>query len=418
MKKLVTVMTMFTLLTSSLVFAGGSKDEKKDQGPVTLSFYTNLTDVLADQLQKMCNEWAAETGNKVEFSAPGSSYEELMKTKMAANELPDLFTTHGWSVKRYSEYLLPINDQPWAPKINPQIKPVITDKNGKMYVLPMDVNIAGIVYNVDVLKKAGVDVDNIKTWDDFDKACAKIKVSGVTPLHMGGKDSWTIGQFFDWAAPSYFVTNEKTNERTDLKNGKFNEDLWKDLAQLLADFVAKGYFNQDCLTADYLSDAKAIAAGESAFGFYGNYFYSAALQYNKDANLGLMPVPCRTADDQPTLISGEWTAVGVWKDSPHRDAAVSFLNFLARPENIQRIASTSGSPAGLTGVVSDMGKLKPYYDKYATVKTFPYFDREYLPSGMWDVMCATGADILAEKPNAVGNAAKVMKQNFDDKYMK
>jgi ABC-type sugar transport system, periplasmic component len=406
------------LAAVTIGITGCGKQGKKKTGPVTLSFYSNMTDVQADLQQTLSNEWSAATGNKVEFSAPGASYEELLKTKMAANELPDLFTTHGWSVMRYSEYLMPVNDLPWAADINPQIKPVITDKNGKMYVLPMDVDIAGIVYNADVLKNAGVDVDSIKTWSDFDKACAAIKASGVVPIHMGGKDNWTIGQFFDWAAPSFFVTNTAANERDNLKNGKFNAQLWEQLSQLLADFVAKGYFNRDVLTADYLSDQQAIASGKAAFGFYGNYFYNSAMQYNKDARLGMMPIPSRSSDDEPSLISGERTAIGVWKDSLHKQEAVEFLNFLAKSENVKRVASLSGTPAGLVGVTAEMGTLKQYYDKYAAVKTYPYFDREYLPSGMWDVMCSTGADILAGKPNAVKNAAKVMEQNFNDKYTK
>lgn len=36
---------------------------------------------------------------------------------------------------------------------------------------------------------------------------------------------------------------------------------------------------------------------------------------------------------------------------------------------------------------------------------------------MWDVMCSTGADILAQKDGAVENAAKTMEQNFNDKYV-
>jgi len=28
---------------------------------------------------------------------------------------------------------------------------------------------------------------------------------------------------------------------------------------------------------------------------------------------------------------------------------------------------------------------------------FPYFDRVYLPNGMWDVMCKTGTALLAEQ---------------------
>jgi len=233
---------------------------------------------------------------------------------------------------------------------------------------------------------------------------------------MGGKDSWTIGQFFDWAAPSFLITNDEDNQREELKSGNFSVEKWEEVAQLMADMVAKGYFNSDALTADYQSDLKALAGGTAAFGFYGNYAFNAAKEYNPDAKLGMMPVPSKDSSDAPTLISGERTAVGVFNDSEHKAAAIEFLNFLARPENIARMAVSDGSPAGLTTATADLGDLKPFYEKYADVETFPYFDRVYLPSGMWDVMCATGADILAEKPNAVANAAKTMAENFNDKF--
>jgi len=417
MKKLLTV-ALVAAMGIGCIFASGSseKSNAKEEGPVTLTFMVNMTNTQADLLQQISNEYEAESGNKVEFSAPGSSYEELMKTKMSANECPDLFTTHGWSVLRYSEYLEPINDLSWAGDINPQIKPVITDDDGNMFVLPMDVDVAGIVYNVSVLEEAGVDVDDIKTWDDFQDACAKIKAIGKDPIHMGGKDSWTIGQFFDWAAPSFLITNDEDNQREELKSGNFSVEKWEEVAQLMADMVAKGYFNSDALTADYSSDLKALAGGTAAFGFYGNYAFNAAKEYNPDAKLGMMPVPSKDSSDAPTLISGERTAVGVFNDSEHKAAAIEFLNFLARPENIARMAVSDGSPAGLTTATADLGDLKPFYEKYADVETFPYFDRVYLPSGMWDVMCATGADILAEKPNAVANAAKTMAENFNDKF--
>ena len=93
------------------------------------------------------------------------------------------------------------------------------------------------------------------------------------------------------------------------------------------------------------------------------------------------------------------------------------MNYLARPDVLKGLAEAAGNKAGLNGVSADVGKIGEYYDKYADVEAFPYFDREYLPSGMWDVMCSTGADILAQKDGAVENAAKTMEQNFNDKYV-
>lgn len=391
--------------------------EKSSSGSdVTITFATNVVGERANALEAACKKFEEETGYTVDFQAPGESYEELMKTRMSANELPDVFTTHGWSVARYSDYLMPVNDLPWASDIDEQIKPVITDAEGNMFVLPVDMDIAGIVYNVSVLEEAQVNPDEIKTWDDFSAACEKIKAAGKTPVHIGGKDNWTIGQFFDWAAPSYYVTDAANSQADALKNGTFDTETWEKVAGLLDSWVKAGYLNEDSLTADYNSDIQTLADGTTAFCFYGNSAVVDARSVNADAKIGMIPIPAASAGDEPSLIAGEDIAVGVWKDSPVKNEAIELLNYLARPEVTKGIAEAAGCKTGITTAQSEIGEIGTYLEKYADVETFPYFDREYLPSGMWDVMCATGADILAQKDGAIENAAKTMEQNFNDKY--
>lgn len=387
-----------------------------ENASVELTFMTNVVGQKAEALEAAIKGFEAETGYSVEFSAPGSSYEELMKTKMSSNEMPDVFTTHGWSVARYSEYLMPVNDMPFAERISDQIKPVITDKEGNMFVLPIDADIAGITYNVDVLKAAGVDPDSLKTWDDFAAACETIKATGVAPMHIGGKDTWTIGQFFDWVAPSFYVTNEATSKADELKAGTFDSATWCEIAQMMSDWTAAGYFNPDVLTADYNSDMEALATGKTAFCFYGPSAIMDAHGKNAEANLGMMPIPAVSADDEPSLIAGEDIAVGIWKDTPNAEAAQELLEYLARPEVAAEICKAAGNSSGLKDVDVELGDIKTYFDKYKDVETFPYFDREYLPSGLWDVMCSTGAEILAQKSGAVENAGEVMAQSFNDKF--
>lgn len=420
LKKVIAVVLATGMVFSLAACGSDSKDEDSDagkSGDVTITFSTNAVGGKADALQAACEAFEEETGYTVDFQAPGESYEELMKTKMSANELPDVFTTHGWSVARYSDYLEPVNDMEWAGDINGQIKPVITDKEGNMYVLPIDMDIAGIICNMTVLEAAGVNPDDIKTWDDFAAACDKIKAAGKTPIHMGGKDNWTIGQYFDWAAPSYYVTDDAASQAEDLKAGKFDTAAWEKVAGMMDEWVKAGYFNEDVLTADYNSDTQALAQDEAAFCFYGNSSIVDTLNVNPDAKLGMIPIPAAVEGDEPSLIAGEDIAVGVWKDSKVKDEAIELLNYLAQPDVAKTICEAAGNKSGLNGVETEIGEIGTYYDKYADVETFPYFDREYLPSGMWDVMCSTGADILAQKDGAVENAVKTMEQNFNDKYV-
>ena len=109
---------MAAILAAGMVFSlaacgsggGENGDDSGNSGDVTITFSTNVVGAKAEALEAACRDFEEETGYTVDFQAPGESYEELMKTKMSANELPDVFTTHGWSVARYSDYLMPVND--------------------------------------------------------------------------------------------------------------------------------------------------------------------------------------------------------------------------------------------------------------------------------------------------------------------
>lgn len=384
---------------------------------VTLSFMSNIAGVQSEAMEEVIAKFEADTGAVVEYSSPGASYEELMKTKMAANQLPDLFTTHGWSIARYGQYLEPLNNQEWASRLSESAKQIVVDsESGNFYCLPVDVDVAGIIYNKTVLDAAGVNVDDLTTWDAFTQALGTIKDAGYTPVHIGGKDNWTIGQFFDWVAPSYLITDENNNHREALKDGSFDWSNWNGIAQMMADWKAAGYFNVDCLTADYNAQIKAMAEDKVAFVFLGNSAVNEMQSVNPDVNLGFMSVPASSDTDEPTLIGGERIAIGVWKDSENKEAALELLSYFAQDDNMAKIASADGAPASFEGVTSDTGIITSDLEKYmASSRIFPYFDREYLPNGMWDDMCITGASILAEDAGAVEGACTAMEQSYNAK---
>jgi raffinose/stachyose/melibiose transport system substrate-binding protein len=328
--------------------------------------------------------------------------------------LPDLWTTHGWSVMRYSEYLLPIQNQPFVKNINPLIKPVITNNKKEVFVLPMDVDCAGIAFNKDVLDKAKVDPAKIKTWSDFKAACAKIKKIGKVPVYLGGsKDDWTVGNFFDWVAPTFTVTGTPSYGKQ-LVDGTFNWNNYKPAAQLFLDFTKLGYFNKNANEGTYNEVGEQLAKGNAAFAFFGNYVIGEAKKYNTKAHFGFMPLPSVKKGDPTTLISGERTAVGVWKDTEHKAEALKFLNYLAKPESVNLVAAGGLNPTGLVGpkYKTNAGDQTQYYNKYTKIKTYGYWDRAYLPSGMWDSLCKTGTGMMAGTMT-IDQAIAKLKSDYD-----
>jgi raffinose/stachyose/melibiose transport system substrate-binding protein len=228
---------------------------------------------------------------------------------------------------------------------------------------------------------------------------------------MGGADSWPIGQFFDFfATPS--LISPSTNYKAELLNGTFDWSKWTPLAQKFQTMQQKGCLNKDVLTAKYSDSAQVFAEGKVAFGLYGPFFIDEAKKINPNLHAGLMPIPAVVAGDVPTFAGGEKTTWGVWKDSPHLDAAKKFVAFYAQPENITLVAQADRLPPGIDGVQADLGDLTTYFQKYSTTPVFPYFDRVYLPNGMWDVMCKNGQNLLTNSITP-DQFSSNMKQEFN-----
>ena len=92
---------------------------------------------------------------------------------------------------------------------------------------------------------------------------------------------------------------------------------------------------------------------------------------------------------------GEQTAFGIWKDSENIDIAKAWLDFMARGENIKKFCESESMLPGInTDVPVDVGFATEYYDEFADIRSFPIFDRAFLPNGMWDLICKDAADMF------------------------
>lgn len=394
--KRILLLFAIALCVMSMFFIGCRRDDT-----VTLTVAVNRASTTREYqaLVQFAEEFTrANPGIKVEIINP-SPYEDVMRTRMAANDLPDLFTTHGWSVLRYSEFLEPLNNQPWARSVCPSILPVIENDRGQIFVLPFDVDSAGVAFNAEILERLGIDPFTLTTWDRFIAACERIRDAGYIPVHIGGNvaDNWTVGNFYDWVAPSFLITDDRNNHRQALINGTFDWNLWRPVAQLLVDFRDRRFLNPDYTQGTWDDVQRQFGQGRVAFAFFGRYVITGAWEHNPNARFGFIPVPAHFPGDTPTFITGENLAMGVWRNSPNKAEALRFLEFLSQPRIVNRLAQYANNSTGLvgSGFGIDYGPLQRYFDHATGFRGFPYFDRVYLPSGMWDSMCVTGMGLLA-----------------------
>jgi len=345
----------------------------------------------------------------IELVPSGTSYESDMKVRLAANNAPDILATHGWSLLRYSEFLEPLQDEAWAVDFNPALNAAMVNDAGEFFAYPVDTDVAGILYNGDVLDAAGVDPESITSWDSFEDAAAAVKANDIVPITVSGKDNGPAGNVADWIASGAYTEDQLA----ELEAGTFVDGPYTDLLSMVDGWREAELFNPDYSSATSDDMARALADGQTAFVFSQNAVANNALQYNPDAGLGFIPVPSLT-DDTPYLIGGEMNAYGISKTSKHLDDAKTYIAYLAEPENAAKLAAAAGNLPGLTNATTDLGALQPSFDKYVLpgdLPLVPYFDRVYLPNGMWNTMVTT-ADSVITGQSSVDEAVTQMGNDF------
>lgn len=372
------------------------------QGTDQLETLTTLTDAFEK----------ANPDVTIDLIPSSTQYEQDLKVKLASKDVPDIWMTHGWSRDRYSQFLAPLQDEAWASKVNTQLDAAMRDDDGAIYALPIDTDIAGVLYNADVLESVGVDPASLTTWDAFDDAAAKIHDKGATVVEVSGKANGPAGNLVDWIAPGQYTQAELDA----LADGTFDDGPYSTVLDTIQGWVDAGYVNPDYSSATQDDMSKALGAGQAAFVFQQNSVATNALLTSPDANLGFMPVPSTTGD--PYLIGGEMNAFGVSKTSKHLDDAKAFLAYLAQPENDSALAAAGGSAPGLTDATSDLGPLQASYDTWVTdaqTQLVPYFDRVYLPNGMWNTLVTTTDSVITGQAD-VDAAVSQVEQDFSSLY--
>ena len=78
----------------------------------TIEIATYLSGDTLNAYKQVIADFESETGVKVTLDEYGEDYESTMKTRMASNDLPDIFETHGWSLIRYKEYMADLSREP------------------------------------------------------------------------------------------------------------------------------------------------------------------------------------------------------------------------------------------------------------------------------------------------------------------
>ncbi|HEY5980585.1 MAG TPA: extracellular solute-binding protein [Microlunatus sp.] len=296
------------------------------------------------------NEMNPDIKVSIETQPAGTEGDNLMKTKLATGEMPDLFGYNSGSLFQAlspDKNLVPLTDEAWAADLPEEFKTTVSTPNG-LYGAPTGTTQAGgVIYNKKVYADLGLTVPT--SWAEFKANNDKIKADGkVAAIQQTYGETWTsqlfvLGDFANVAkqdpewAEQYTANQRKYADQPALQSFKNQQDAFD-----------SGYFNKDFASATYDDGIKAVSTGTAAHYPMLSSSISAINQNFKDnvADVGFFALPAQSADDTTMTI---WLPNAVYipktTEGAKLEAAKKFVAFFNSPEGCE-IQSTVNTVTG------------------------------------------------------------------------
>lgn len=393
-----------------------STTKAADLSGTELEIATYLSGDTLEAYKKIIEGFEKETGAKITLDEYGNDYEATLKTRMASNDLPDIFETHGWSLIRYKEYLKDLSNEPWAGDLSKAARGVIEDTDGKIYTLMTTGSCLGLAVNMDVCEAAGVDPWKIETWEDFNTACDKIKKAGYTAI---GNYFTSAGALANCDGSWLTYEGEQFDDGAAMLNGTWDWKDYKAVLDYLQTWFDNGYLYEDAGTIAQSDVIERCAKDDVAFVVgIGTSFQAAVTALNPDVKMAMIPIPASKEGGARFVGIGEGASFGIWKDTENMEAAEQFLAYIVK--NADGINAAAGEISTLpteTTKSYGMQMMEEMESHYPDVFYDNLWDRKYMPSGMWSIFqTAAGMFYEDQSEESKQEIIEYLKENYTDLF--
>lgn len=342
-------------VTAGLTLLGlsacGNQGESTD-GKVTIEYF-NQKGEMVDTLREIAKDFEKENPNvhvKV-VNVPNAG--EVLKTRVLAGDIPDVVNIYPQSIELQewakAGYFEDLSNKDYLKRV----KNHYADKyaiDGKIYNIPYTANAYGIYYNKDKFKELGLKVP--ETWEEFEELVDKIIAKGETPFAIAGADTWTLNGYHQLALATSTGGGKEANDylRFSKPNAiKSSDSVLKDDFKLLDLFRKKGAMQTNWQGAGYTDVVGAFARGDALMTPNGSWAITAINAQDPKFNVGTFPFPGKQKGQSLTIGAGD-LAWSISSSSKHKKEANAFVEYMSRPEVMQKYYDVDGSPTAIEGV--------------------------------------------------------------------
>lgn len=416
---------LLLVLMPFVLMASGNNEAAEVEGKTVItmmSFHVPGGDQAADvTFYERLEQFRAEHPDFViehEF-VPHDNYEEVMTTRIAAQDLPEIYPTKSDNYPLLEEngLIQPITDyiEGDSDFFQNYIAGAIDDFlwRDDIWGIPWNANPNHVVYyNTEILAEAGWD-EFPTTMDDFLECLADIRDAGYIPLVMGNRGKWLAPSLifntmvYRYTDAEYFYSAYNDDGAT------FLDPPFVDAAELLVDMVELGAFNEDMKSIDNLQQREVYYAGEAAMFVEGGWALAPLIETAPDdvrAATKLAVFPAIEGNEEYGNIvagGGGWGAsVNAQVSDDKMEEIMYFLKWMYGPEYAAELVTRQGNPAMQVNTAGmDLPRLqKEFLD--LPIEFAPIFDVR-LPASIVDVYFNDMQDLLIGRITADEYARRV-----------
>jgi raffinose/stachyose/melibiose transport system substrate-binding protein len=294
---------------------------------------------------------------KVEFSAvPNENFNSTRSSRLTAGnvdvtlaqprDVPEFATGVSASddnVAADAGLFVDLTDEDFMKNFTPTVLET-TAYNGKQYTVPTGLSYySGVYYNKSIFEDAGLEIPT--TWSEFEAAAATLQDAGITPLGIGGKDSWPAGLAMLAAVQGLYPT---AADKDALATGLWDNSLsLTDGTQLQVLERVKSLYDmaqKNFAGVGYDAIPSGFANGDFAMTVDGTWNQTTIDAAVGDAfEYGYFPLPASDdAADNATLAGKVELRLAAASNAPNKAAALAYLEFFSTPEVYADFVATTG----------------------------------------------------------------------------
>jgi len=362
-----------TLSLSALAITGCSTSENSNAGSagnnnnakgdvIKLEFFQQQgEEAIQNAYKAVIEDFSKEYGNiKIDMNTVPDPV-KVLAARVSTNDIPPLFTDFPTQLqfkeKVKNGYIEKLSGQPFIEKVNKSYLAMTPAEDGEYYSLPYARNYMAVYYNVDMFEQNNIQIPT--TYAEFIEVCKTFQSKDILPLYLPLKDVGHIFQATNIAfAPGGVEEMVKVVKGEGKVEGNPSFLAFADKLRELTEYANKDAFG---VSAPMMQEA--FANGQAAMIISGSYGRGNIKLANPNLKFGAFPLPNDTVETT-TALSGINASISISaKAKPEeKEAALTFLNYLARPEVAQKWSTLSGEPSIITGTTYEDEYLKPLLD--------------------------------------------------------